>query len=263
MCRTCGCSPSSEAASTHEDEHHDHGTVDAHHHHQDAPALAPRMRTIEQRVLERNDRAADDTRRWLRSRRITAVNLMAGPGAGKTTLLERTIRDLGPEVDVLVIEGDQATDNDTQRIRAVGGAAIQINTGTGCHLDATTVADALARLDPPVGSLVVIENVGNLVCPALFDLGEMARAIVVSVTDGDDKALKYPHMFRAGHALLINKLDLLPYVAFDVDRCIAHARLVNARLRTYEISATRGDGLSAWYGWLGELRDTAMAAAMT
>jgi hydrogenase nickel incorporation protein HypB len=208
---------------------------------------------LEQRVLERNDRLAADNRRWLRARGILALNLMAGPGAGKTTLLERTIRDVGAELDLTVIEGDQATAHDALRIRAAGGRAVQINTGAGCHLDAGMVAAALAELAPAAGSLVVVENVGNLVCPALFDLGEHVKVVVVSVTDGDDKPLKYPHMFRASELMLINKVDLLPYVRFDVGQCMAHARAVNARLRSFELSATRGDGLAAWYGWLREL----------
>lgn len=244
MCRTCGCSP---------DHDHDHAH-DHHHDHDHAPAPGTRaVLPLEQRVLERNDRLAADNRRWLRARGIVALNLMSAPGAGKTTLLERTIREVGAELDISVIEGDQATDNDAVRVRAAGARALQINTGAGCHLDAAMVAGALAELEPRAGSVVVIENVGNLVCPAMFDLGEHVKVVIVSVTDGDDKPLKYPHMFRASDVMLINKVDLLPHVRFDVDRCQARAREVNARLRSFQVSATRGDGLAAWYDWLREV----------
>jgi hydrogenase nickel incorporation protein HypB len=250
MCRTCGCSPSLD---------HDH----RHDHDHDAPE-AHRLVPLAQRVLERNDSLAEDNRRWLQARGIATLNVMAGPGAGKTTLLERTIRDLGAELDISVVEGDQATDNDARRIRAAGGRAIQVNTGAGCHLDAAMVGSALAELHPAAGSVVVIENVGNLVCPALFDLGEHVKVVIVSVTDGDDKPLKYPHMFRASDVVLINKIDLLPHVRFDVDRCLASAREINARLQSFEVSATRGDGLAAWYGWLRQLRTRCgTAGAMT
>jgi hydrogenase nickel incorporation protein HypB len=208
--------------------------------------------SLEQRVLERNDRLAAETRRWLRARGVLALNLMCGPGAGKSTLLERMLRDIGGDLGISVIEGDQATDHDADRIRSAGGRAVQVNTGAGCHLDAAMVARALVELGPADGSVVVIENVGNLVCPALFDLGENAKVVVTSVTDGDDKPLKYPHMFRAGDVLLLNKIDLLPYVRFDRDRCLTYAREMNPRIRTFELSATRGDGLDAWYGWLRE-----------
>jgi hydrogenase nickel incorporation protein HypB len=248
MCRTCGCSPEHdhEHAEAHDHEHHDH-------HH--APVAERRtVLTLEQRVLERNDRLAADNRRWLRARGIVALNLMSAPGAGKTTLLERTIHDVGAELDITVIEGDQATDHDAARVRAAGARALQINTGAGCHLDAAMVAGAVRELQPRAGSVVVIENVGNLVCPAMFDLGEHAKVVIASVTDGDDKPQKYPHMFRAADVLLINKVDLLPHVVFDVDRCQARAREVNARLQCFQVSATRGDGLRAWYDWLRAAR---------
>ena len=243
MCRTCGCSDQNH---THD---HEHGADHPHDH-----TLAPGRRTVplEQRVLERNDRLAADTRRRLRARGVVAVNLMSAPGAGKTSLLERTVRDIGDDVAIAVIEGDQATENDAERIRAAGARAVQINTGAGCHLDAAMVTRALAELDPDAGSIVIIENVGNLVCPALFDLGECARVVVAAVTDGDDKPEKYPHMFRAADVLLVNKIDLLPYVRFDVDRCISRARELNPRLRPIAVSATGGLGLATWYGWLRE-----------
>jgi len=254
MCRTCGCSE--DVISSAPPHRHDH-TGEHGHEHSHGHDHSPRMETsvvvpLARRVLERNDEGAADNRRRFQAAGIVAMNLMSGPGAGKTTLLERTLRDMGPELGISVIEGDQATDHDAARIRAAGGRAIQINTGAGCHLDAAMVARALEDLDPDPGSVVVIENVGNLVCPALFDLGERTKIVIVSVTDGDDKPLKYPHMFRASDLMLLNKIDLLPHVRFDPDRCLAYARTVSPRLQVLQVSATRGDGLAAWYGWLRE-----------
>ena len=240
MCETCGCSD--EGADGHGHEH-------AHGHEHDSPG---RLIALEQNVLARNDRAAERNRSRLGSRGILALNLMSAPGAGKTTLLERTIEDLGASVPILVIEGDQATTRDADRIRAAGARALQINTGKVCHLDAEMVSAALDELAPAGRSIVMIENVGNLVCPALFDLGESARVVIVSVAEGDDKPIKYPHMFRAADVMLLNKIDLLPHVRFDTERCLADVRLVNPRLRVLEVSATRGDGLAAWYDWLRE-----------
>jgi len=174
---------------------------------------------------------------------------MSSPGAGKTTLLERTLRERRGR-PVSVIEGDQETERDAERIRAAGARAVQINTGAGCHLDAAMISRALTELTPAARSVLFIENVGNLVCPALFDLGERARVVIASVTEGDDKPLKYPHMFRAADVVVLNKIDLLPYVAFDVARFAAHARRVNPRARIMHTSATRGDGLAEWYAWL-------------
>jgi hydrogenase nickel incorporation protein HypB len=201
---------------------------------------------VELDLLAKNDRLAARNRAWLAEHGVAAVNLMSSPGAGKTTLLERTIRALSAELPIGVIEGDQETDRDAERIRGAGGRAVQINTGAGCHLDAEAVASALEALELPHGALLLIENVGNLVCPALFDLGEQRRVVVMSVTEGEDKPIKYPHMFRATDVLVLNKVDLLPYVDFDVEACIGHARRVNPRLEVLRVSATRGDGLAAW-----------------
>jgi hydrogenase nickel incorporation protein HypB len=186
----------------------------------------------------------------LAGRNILALNLVSSPGAGKTTLLERTIHELGGELALSVIEGDQQTLNDARRIQATGCRVVQINTGTGCHLDASMLARGLQQLDPPLNSTVLIENVGNLVCPALFDLGERAKVVIVSVTEGEDKPIKYPHMFRASSVLILNKIDLLPHVPFDVDRFLEYAHQVNPDLRILQVSATRGDGLADWYAWL-------------
>jgi hydrogenase nickel incorporation protein HypB len=242
MCASCGCGTDHDHHDAHDHEHdHDH----AHHHHPHARTV-----TLEEDILAKNDRLAADNRAWFRGQSIVALNLMSSPGAGKTTLLERTLRDLGGTHPISVIEGDQETARDAERIRDAGARAVQINTGTGCHLDAHQVAHALDELRPPRRSLLFIENVGNLVCPALFDLGERTRVVIASVTEGDDKPAKYPHMFRAAEVLVLNKIDLLPHVAFDVDRFVGHARRVNPQLRVLRTSATRGDGLDEWYGYI-------------
>ena len=205
---------------------------------------------LEQNILSKNQARADGNRAWLAQQRVLALNLVSSPGSGKTTLLERTIRDLQPRVAISVIEGDQETANDAERIRATGCKAIQINTGTGCHLEAAMVGRAIAELEPPAHSVMMIENVGNLVCPALFDLGEHAKVVILSVTEGEDKPLKYPHMFRAAQLMIINKMDLLPYVKFDVEKCMVYARQVNPNIKTFCVSATTGAGMGEWYGWL-------------
>jgi hydrogenase nickel incorporation protein HypB len=290
MCATCGCSDEAtttvvdldattpDAADSHRHHHqhaHNHAHAHAHddehdhehehehehehdHEHDHASADAPRAsRTLrlELDILEKNNRLAERNRGWFEGRDVLALNLMSAPGAGKTTLLERTIRDLGGEMPIAVIEGDQATQRDAERIRAAGCRVVQITTGTGCHLDAEMVARGLRLLAPPPGALVVIENVGNLVCPALFDLGEHVKVVIASVTDGEDKPLKYPYMFRAAQVMLLNKVDLLPHLEFDPRRCIDYARQVNPALRVLQISATRGDGLDEWYAWLRQARE--------
>jgi hydrogenase nickel incorporation protein HypB len=201
-------------------------------------------------VLAKNDSIAQLNREWLRERGILAVNLMSSPGAGKTALLERTARDLAGKMAISVIEGDQETALDARRIQAAGSRVVQINTGAGCHLDAEMLAKGLRTLDPPSGSIVVIENVGNLVCPALFDLGEDAKVVLASVTEGVDKPLKYPHMFRQADLVLLNKTDLLPYVDFDPRRYAADLRKVSPDALLMQLSVTAGDGMQAWYDWL-------------
>jgi hydrogenase nickel incorporation protein HypB len=208
--------------------------------------------TLEQEVLAKNDKLAERVRGWLAGRDLVALNLVSSPGAGKTTVLERTIVELKDELPISVIEGDQQTLHDAERIQSAGSKVVQINTGTGCHLDAAMVSRALVQLDPPRKSVVMIENVGNLVCPALFDLGELAKVVIISVTEGDDKPVKYPHMFRASQVMILNKIDLLPYVQFNVEKCIAFARQVNPRIHIIQLSATRGDHMEDWYGWLRE-----------
>jgi hydrogenase nickel incorporation protein HypB len=234
-----------------------HGPAEAHGHGgaadlaaNPAPATGGRTIVLQQKVLAKNDRIAARNRDWLRARGILAINLMSSPGAGKTTLLERTAAELGQRLVISVIEGDQETALDAGRIKAAGCRVVQVNTGAGCHLDAAMVARALPALDPPIGSVVIIENVGNLVCPALFDLGEHSRVVMTSVTEGADKPAKYPQMFRAADVVLLNKVDLLPYVAFDSARHAADLARINPGAGLLPLSATSGQGLTAWYDWL-------------
>ncbi len=260
MCATCGCSGEvhlhdHDHDHGHDHDHaHEHGHGHEHHHHgHDPDPPIPPGRTlleIEEDLLARNAEVAERIREGLAARGTLALNLVSAPGSGKTSLLERTVRDLGREFPVSVIEGDQATTRDADRIRAAGARAIQIQTGTGCHLDAAMVEPALRELDPGPGSVVCIENVGNLVCPALFDLGEAAKVVLLSVTEGDDKPEKYPHMFRAASLMVIHKVDLLPYVEFDLAAAVRRARRVNPTIEVLEVSATRGQGLPTWYAWI-------------
>ena len=205
---------------------------------------------LEADILGKNAAIAARNRRFFQRNDILALNLVSSPGAGKTTLLERTLKDLGAVLSIGVIEGDQATSNDAERIRATGAPVVQINTGSGCHLEADMLERALTALSPPSGSLVMIENVGNLVCPALFDLGERAKVVILSVTEGEDKPIKYPHMFRAARLLILSKTDLLPHLRFDVEACLAHARAVNPAIHVIRLSAESGEGLPSWYDWL-------------
>ena len=254
MCATCGCSGDTILVyPDHEHEHghaHEHGHEHEHGHGHGHQEPQTRTVTLEQAVLARNDALAERNREWFAQHGILAVNLMSSPGAGKTTLLERTIRELGAELQVSVVEGDQETVLDADRIRATGAPAVQINTGSGCHLDAQMLAGGLQTLDPPDSSVVLIENVGNLVCPALFDLGEQARVVITSVTEGAEKPRKYPQMFRAADLVLLNKIDLLPYVDFDVAAFLEGARRANPGVEVLQLSATTGDGIGDWYGWL-------------
>jgi hydrogenase nickel incorporation protein HypB len=233
-------------------EHGEHRHSDPGHDHVHVLGRGDSDRTIEiqQKVLAKNDDLAERNRDWLRERGILAINLMSSPGSGKTTLLERTTGDLAGRMTISVIEGDQETALDARRILAAGSRVVQINTGVGCHLDADMVAQGLRGLDPPSGSIVVIENVGNLVCPALFDLGEEARVVLASVTEGADKPLKYPHMFRQADLVLLNKTDLLPYVDFDTKQYMTDLRRAAPDALLLQISATTGDGMEAWYDWL-------------
>lgn len=206
--------------------------------------------SLAENSLAKNNRIAAQNREWFKEHNILALNLVSSPGAGKTTLLTRTIHDLKHQLSIHVIEGDQETANDAQKIKETGCNVIQINTGTGCHLEAAMVEQGLQQLNPPLNSIVAIENVGNLVCPALFDLGENAKVAILSVTEGDDKPIKYPHMFRASDVMILTKIDLLPYVQFNVEHCIDYAKQVNPKIQIFQVSATTGVGLGNWYGWL-------------
>ncbi len=225
---------------------HEHGPAHSH-----APGLTPaQMVKIERDILGANNEIAARNRRRFEDAGIFALNLVSSPGAGKTTLLVETIRALGDELPLAVIEGDQQTSFDADRIRATGARAIQVNTGKGCHLDAAMIERALGRLAPPDDAVLFIENVGNLVCPSAFDLGEAHKVVVLSVTEGEDKPLKYPDMFAASRLLLLNKIDLLPYVGFDVARAIDYAQRVNPRIEVLQVSATTGAGFDAWLDWI-------------
>ena len=248
MCATCGCSGKARLRLVTSD--HDHAPGREHHHGTEHHHDDDRTVVLQQKVLARNDELAGRNREWLRERGVVAVNLMSSPGAGKTTLLERTARELAGRLALSVIEGDQETALDAGRISSAGCQVVQVNTGVGCHLDAVMVADALHALDPRPGSVVVIENVGNLVCPALFDLGEAVRIVLASVTEGADKPAKYPHMFSRADVVLVSKTDLLPNVDFDVGRHAADVRQLSPGARLMQVSAITGDGMQAWYDWL-------------
>lgn len=248
----------------HDHSHHDHSHPhnQAQHAHHTAPSsevaqLHATMHgntiALEHKILAKNDLIAAQNRNWFKERNVIALNLVSSPGSGKTTLLTHTITDLQNQISIAVIEGDQETANDAQRIQATGCPVVQVNTGTGCHLEAAMIERGLQTLNPPSNSLLIIENVGNLVCPALFDLGEHAKVAILSVTEGEDKPIKYPHMFKASQVMILTKIDLLPYLSFDVDRCIAYARQVNPVIEIFQVSATTGEGLETWYSWLRKL----------
>ena len=256
MCTTCGCGGheatiDGATAFRHADPHavaigavHAHAAKHAH------GASDERIVAVERDLLAKNDAIAALNRRTLEQRGVFALNLVSSPGSGKTTLLVRTIEAWGARSPVAVIEGDQQTSFDADRIRATGAPAVQINTGKGCHLDAAMVSRALAQLDLAPRSLLFVENVGNLVCPAAFDLGEAHKVVILSVTEGEDKPLKYPDMFRAADLMVLNKVDLAPYVSFDRARAIEMARRVRPGLEVIELSATTGAGMDAWLAWL-------------
>lgn len=257
MCTTCGCGDPHAHTHTHIDENgnvvtHTHSHDEAGHRH-DHGHDADKTRTISvvQDILARNNTVAAQNRAYFAAKKILALNFVSSPGSGKTELLCATIRSKPADApEIFVIEGDQQTVNDAERIRKTGACALQINTGKGCHLEAQQVQTALEAMSPSEGSLVLIENVGNLVCPAEFDLGEAHKVVVISVTEGADKPLKYPDMFAAADLMLINKVDLAPYVNFDMDKCEEYARRVNPSIRSLRVSATTSEGLDKWWAWL-------------
>ena len=255
MCGICGCGEGHPHSQ--EQEHsHDHEHAHSHHHHDEeththAPDLSQaRMVQIEQDILAKNNAYADENRRYLNQRGILALNLVSSPGSGKTTLLTETILRLKNELSIAVIEGDQQTARDADRIRATGVPALQINTGKGCHLDAHRVGHAFEHLQLKEHSLLFIENVGNLVCPSAFDLGEAHKVIILSVTEGEDKPIKYPDMFHAADLMILNKTDLLPHLDFDSAECIAYAKRVNPKIKVLSLSAKSGVGMENWLKWL-------------
>ena len=281
MCTVCGCGQGeTKIAGAHEHEHrHEDGTVHSHAHHHDgqhahthphapgglsyaprhphghehahAPGLTPgRMVQIEQDILAKNNAYASANRKDWKARGLFAINLVSSPGSGKTTLLVESIKRLAGRHPLAVIEGDQQTSNDAERIRATGAQAIQVNTGKGCHLDAHMVGHAFERLALNAGGLLLIENVGNLVCPAEFDLGEAHKVVILSVTEGEDKPLKYPNMFAASDLMLLTKTDLLPHLSFDTAKCIEYARRVNPKIAVLQVSAKSGEGMDEWLAWL-------------
>ena len=268
MCTVCGCGEGEsriegEHSHHHHHEHghdHDHAHIHEqadHHHYGHGPAHAhapgmsqSHMVQIEQDILSKNDEYARANRQAFVEKGILTLNLVSSPGSGKTSLLTRTLQDLSEKIPMAVIEGDQETSRDADRIRETGVRAVQINTGKGCHLDAHMVGHALETLQPDNNSVLFIENVGNLVCPAAFDLGEAHKVAILSVTEGEDKPIKYPDMFHAADLMLLNKIDLLPYLDFDVEQCIRYARQVNPGIKILQVSATTGEGMDDWYQWI-------------
>ena len=238
MCGICGCG-------TENNGHHHHHSNGNDHVHSNKTLLE-----VEQDVLYENKLLAERNRGYFDAKNIFCMNLVSSPGSGKTSLLERTLIDLKGEMEFAVIEGDQQTTNDADRIHATGTKVSQINTGKGCHLDAHMIMHTLQGMKPKEDSVLFIENVGNLVCPAMFDLGEKDRVVIISVTEGDDKPLKYPDMFHTSTLCIINKIDLLPYVPFDIEKVKTNAKKVNHKLDIIEVSCTTGEGLQLWYDWL-------------
>lgn len=272
MCVTCGCSSDdnsiqitkidgktiqhshihSHGHEYHEHTHsHDHG-LEHHHHDQDHSHSHHHFTEIdlEREILHKNDLLAERNKGYFDAKNIFAINLVSSPGSGKTSLLERTISDLKNEISFNVIEGDQQTTNDADRIAALKVPVIQINTGKGCHLDSEMISKAVKELSPKDGSLMMIENVGNLVCPSMFDLGEDIRVVIISITEGEDKPIKYPDMFYGSQVCIINKIDLLPYLKFDVEKLKDYAKKVNPNLVFFEVSAFTGQGMETWYNFL-------------
>jgi hydrogenase nickel incorporation protein HypB len=235
MCINCGCSTE---------------PGNAHHHDHLHDTKSSRTIRIEEDLLAKNNRLAGNNRARFAAEQLLVLNLVSSPGSGKTSILERTLTDLRDKLEFVVLEGDQQTSNDADRIAATGVPVKQINTGAGCHLDAHMIGHCVEDFDLETADILMIENVGNLVCPAAFDLGEDHKVVVLSVTEGEDKPLKYPQMFQAADLLLINKIDLLPYLRFDIEQCKAYARQVNPQIEILELSCHNGEGMSAWYDWL-------------
>ena len=256
MCTVCGCGQTDESHHSRDHVHHPHSHSHDHHYGSGMAGVSvagfsqDRLIQIEQNILSKNDGYAEANRQWLADRRLLALNLVSSPGAGKTSLLVQTLNLFPNGTPLGVVEGDQATANDADRIRETGVPAVQINTGRGCHLDAHMVGHALPDLAMQYGGVVFIENVGNLVCPAAFDLGEAFKVVILSVTEGDDKPLKYPDMFAAANVMILSKMDLLPHVDFDVDKAVERALRINPDLEVLRVSARDGTGIQEWCDWI-------------
>ena len=252
MCDTCGCEDNSNVEiykpEDRDGHHHSHDSAVPHHHHHGEQQH--RKISVEQDILSKNNLMAERNRGYFEALGIFSINMVSSPGSGKTSIIERTITEIGNQLNFYVIEGDQQTANDATRIQKAGGKAIQINTGNGCHLDANMVNKAAKQLDPEQRSVLIIENVGNLVCPSMFDLGEKKRVAIFSVTEGDDKPEKYPTIFHTSDICIINKTDLLPYVDFDVEKAKSLAKRLNPKMEFFEVSAKTGEGFQDWYNWL-------------
>ena len=244
MCGTCGCGEHHH----HHDHMHEHSHGHEHHHHPDEGIVI----NLEQDILQRNNLLAERNRGYFEAKNLFCLNLMSSPGSGKTTLLEETIRRLKAKRSIYVIEGDQQTSNDADRIAALEIPVFQVNTGTGCHLEADMVNHAVKHLNPKEGAILFIENVGNLVCPAEFDTGAVKNAMILSVPEGHDKPLKYPLMFSICNVVLINKIDVLPYFDFDMERVKEYIQQRNPQAEVFPISAKTGEGMDAWTEWLAE-----------
>lgn len=266
MCGTCGCGSGENGVQIlsplqknehhleheHDHDHHHHHGHDHHHHDHSHSHLHKTILEVEQDVLQQNELMASRNRGYFEAKNIFTLNLVSSPGSGKTALLERTLKDLKEELPFYVIEGDQQTLNDANRIAALDIPVIQINTGKGCHLESDAVYEAVKQLNPKENAVLMIENVGNLVCPSMFNLGEAKRVVIISTTEGVDKPLKYPDMFHTSDICIINKIDLLPYLEINLEELKEHALRVNPKLQFFEISATKGEGMEAWYSWLKE-----------
>lgn len=257
MCGTCGCGDENtisiqtpkEHQNAQEHEHtHNHG--DHQHTHTHGDHTHSHVIEVEKNILNHNDVLAARNRGYFEAKNIFTLNLVSSPGSGKTSFLERTLADLKDTIDFSIIEGDQQTMNDANRIDALQIPVVQINTGSGCHLESDMVYDAVKKIKPKDNSVLMIENVGNLVCPSLFDLGENKRIVIISTTEGDDKPIKYPDMFAGSQVCIINKIDLLPYVNFKVETAKNYAKQLNPNLVFFEVSATTGEGMDKWYEWL-------------
>ncbi len=255
MCGTCGCGEDNHITYTvpgQSGHHHGNDIHHHHHHHENDDHKHPVSKEIQLEidVLSKNNLEAQRNKGYFEALNIFAINLVSSPGSGKTSLLEKTIIKLKNEIDFYIIEGDQQTSNDADRIHATGAPVIQINTGSGCHLDALMVNTATKQLKPAANSVLFIENVGNLVCPSMFDLGESSRVVVISTTEGDDKPIKYPTMFQTAQLCIINKTDLLPYVDFDIEKAKKYASRVNRDLEFITVSVKTGEGMDEWFKWL-------------